>query len=49
MRAKAINNTNYIKGKLSNDDMIPDFHQPCIRRTELSKIQLYEWIYLYGT
>lgn len=49
MRAKASNNTNYIKGKLSNDDMIPGFHKTCIRRTELSKIKLYEWIYLYGT
>lgn len=47
MRAKASNNTNYIKGKLRNDDMIPDFYKTCIRRTKLSKIKLYEWIYLY--
>lgn len=47
MRAKASNNTNYIKGKLSNDDMIPGFHKTCIRKTELSKIQLYELFIRY--
>lgn len=49
MRAKASNNTNYIKGKLINYDMIPDFHKTCVRRTKLSKIKLYEWVHLYGT
>lgn len=47
MRAKASDNTNFIKGKLSNDDMIPDFHQTCIRRTELSKIKLYETLFVF--